>query len=171
MRYERQGPFSIPGQKFAIVASVLNTLEDFLVLFPVEKPYQRYGPFVNDGPPPFTARFFNGIEDCLSQIQAKKPYQTWGPYVNESGPPVWRILDHIEDFLVTLDIEAALYEQDWQAFYQVGSPMPYGWYERHSGEFKANPDYIPPPGPAGRAEPAQYEQALVDYEQITKDEQ
>lgn len=53
----------------------------------------------------------------------------------------------------------------WTPVQSIGSPCPLCWVDLMNGDVMENPEYI---APALRSEPAQYEQALVDYELCEK---
>lgn len=156
MRYQSPGPF---GPSRAISAESLNALEDFLCVVPAEQSYQRYGPFVN-GQSVLGSSFFDGIERFLSQVESEEPYQCLGPFsgVRASNTPLVGLLNHIEDFLSTLNVN--LDRQGMTPIQPIGARYPLGWMGRQ-GEFVRNPYYIEP---AKRPEPVQYKQPLVEYD-------
>lgn len=156
MRYQSPGPF---GPSRAISAESLNTLEDFLSVIPAEHPYQRCGPFVN-GQSVLGSSFFDGIEHFLSQVESENPYQCLGPFsgARASNTPLAGLLNHIERFLSTLNVDPT--KRCMTPIQQIGASKPLGWMD-NQGEFIRNPDYIEP---AKLPEPVQYGQCLVEYD-------
>lgn len=120
--------------------------------------------FVNGQGPGIGASFLNGIEDFLSQLPVADPYLRWGPFFDGIGHDSFiGLLNHIEDFLITLDAtNPEQFDRNWLPVQHLGSRVPLAWIHRKDGRVIDNPDYI------ARPESSQYEQALVGYELCEK---